>query len=304
LINVSGTGISNPGLRYGDPSEIAEAAAELEDLGYTSLWVPDVGGDVFEAVERLLRATEAITIATGVVNLWMHSSEETATAHAQLTAAYGDRFLLGLGVGHAFRVNRIEPGLYRNPLGATERYLDDLDHASVPVGPDYRMLAALGPKMLDLARHRTAGAHTFHVTPEHTALARQALGPSKLLVPGQVVAFTKDPEIGRARGRAFLAHYLRLPNYTNNLRRLGFDDDDFSDGGSDRLIDGLIAWGGEEEIAARVDAHGDAGADGVCVWVLGEDATSLDLLRPEWRDLAGALTSGRGAQRGAKLTSE
>jgi probable F420-dependent oxidoreductase len=107
-----------------------------------------------------------------------------------------------------------------------------------------------------------------------------------------VVAFTKDPEVARARGRAFLAHYLRLPNYTNNLLRLGFDHDDFEGGGSDHLIDGLIAWGGEEEIATRVDAHRDAGADGVCVWVLGEDATSLDLLRHEWRDLAGALTSG------------
>jgi probable F420-dependent oxidoreductase len=226
----------------------------------------------------------------------MHSSEETAAAHARFTAAHGDRFLLGLGVGHAFRVNRIEPGLYRNPLGATERYLDELDDASAPVAPDRRMLAALGPKMLDVAKRRTAGAHTFHVTPDHTALARRALGSSKLLVPGQVVAFTKDQAIARARGRAFLAHYLRLPNYVNNLRRLGFDDDDLGNGGSDRLIDGLIAWGGEEEIAARVRAHRDAGADGVCVWVLGEDATSLDLLRPEWRELAGALTSGAGAR--------
>ena len=291
MIDVTGVGISNPGFRAADPSEIAEAAAELEELGYTSLWAPDVGGNVFGAIERLLRATRSITIATGVLNLWMHSSAESATAHARLAATYGDRFLLGLGVGHAFRVNRIEPGLYRNPLGATERYLDELDAAVPPVAPNSRMLAALGPKMLDLARERTAGAHTFHVTPEHTELARRALGPSKLLVPGQVVALTKDPAIARARGRAFLAHYLELPNYTNNLRRLGFDDDDLSGGGSDRLIDGLIAWGDDQEIASRVGAHRDAGADGVCVWVLGEDATGLELMRTEWRELAGALTS-------------
>jgi probable F420-dependent oxidoreductase len=296
VIDVTGVGISNPGFRAADPSEIAEAATELEELGYTSLWAPDVGGNVFGAIERLLRATSSITVATGVLNLWMHSSDESATAYARLAETYGDRFLLGLGVGHAFRVNRIEEGLYRNPLGATERYLDELDAAPTPVATDSRMLAALGPKMLDLARERTAGAHTFHVTPEHTELARRALGPSKLLVPGQVVAFTTDRETARARGRAFLAHYLELPNYTNNLRRLGFDDADLSDGGSDRLIDGLIAWGDEDAIATRVRAHRDAGADGVCVWVIGEDATGLDLMRSEWRELAGALTSRPWAQ--------
>jgi probable F420-dependent oxidoreductase len=291
VIDVTGVGISNPGFRAADPAEIAEAAAELEELGYTSLWAPDVGGNVFGAIERLLRATTSITIATGVLNLWLHPSEETAAEHARLAREYDDRFLLGLGVGHAFRVNRIQPDLYRYPLGAMARYLDELDAAPTPVPVGSRMLAALGPKMLDLAARRTVGSHTFHVTPEHTALARQALGPSKLVVPGQVVTLTKDPDVGRARGRGFLAHYLELPNYTNNLRRLGFDDDDLGGGGSDRLIDALIAWGGDDEVAARVHAHRDAGADGVCVWVLGEDPAGLDLLRSQWRALAPALTS-------------
>jgi len=289
VIDVTGIGISSPGFRSGDPEEIADAAAELEELGFSSLWAPDVGGNVFGAIERLLRATRTITVATGVANVWMHPSDEAAEAHSRLAQEHGDRFLLGLGVGHAPRVNRIADGLYRDPLGAMARYLDGLDEAGSPVPLESRLLAALGPKMLDLAARRTAGSHTFHVVPEHTAVAREALGPGKVLVPGLTVVLTTDPEVARARSRAYLAHYLQLPNYVNNLRRLGFDDTDVTDGGSDRLIDRLIAWGDHEAIAARIEAHREAGADGVCLWVLGEDPTGLGLLRPEWRELAAGL---------------
>jgi probable F420-dependent oxidoreductase len=284
---ITGTGIWSAGLRYGDPVETAEGAAELEELGYSALWIPDVGGDVFEVVERLLAATKQATIATGILNLWMHSAEETAQAHARLTAAHGDRFLVGIGVSHAPLVDAGEPGRYRKPLAAMASFLDGLDSAPTPLAPSKRVLAALGPKMLEMARIRAAGAHPYNVTPEHTALAREMLGPSGLVLPEQAVALTTDPNLARELGRGHLAHYLALPNYTNNLRRLGFGDDDFAEGGSDRLIDGLVAWGDASAIESRVREHRDAGANHVCIQVLSEEGL---FPRRAWRELAPALT--------------
>ena len=283
----TGTGVWSAGLRYGEPARIAEAAAELEELGYTALWIPDVGGDVFEAVERLLEATKAATIATGILNLWMHSAGETAEAHARLTAGHGDRFLVGIGVSHAALIDAGEQGRYRKPLAAMTSFLDGLDAASTPLARSRRVLAALGPKMLELSRDRAAGAHPYNVTPDHTALARETLGPSALVLPEQAVALTTDADRARALGRAHLAHYLALPNYTNNLRRLGFGDDDLAAGGSVRLVDALVAWGDEAAIASRVREHRDAGADHVCIQVLSEEGL-FPLV--EWRRLAPALT--------------
>ena len=275
------------GLRYGDPATVAEAAAELEELGYSALWVPDIGGDVFGVVERLLGATKTATIATGILNLWMHSEEETAAAHARLTAAHGDRFLLGIGVSHAVLIDAGEPGRYRKPLTAMTTFLDGLDSAPTPVPVTTRVLAALGPKMLELARSRAAGVHPYNVTPEHTALARDALGPSSLVLPEQAVALTTDADKARALGRAHLEHYMVLPNYTNNLRRLGFGDDDLAAGGSNKLVDALVAWGDEAAIAGRIGEHRQAGADHVCIQVLSDEG-----LFPftAWRALAPALT--------------
>jgi probable F420-dependent oxidoreductase len=287
MTDINGTGIWSAGLRYGDPAEVEEAAAELEELGYSALWIPDIGGDVFDSVERLLAATKATTIATGILNLWMHSADETADAHARLTAAHGDRFLVGIGVSHAPLIDRAEPGRYRKPLAMMASFLDGLDAAPTPLAPSKRVLAALGPKMLELARTRAAGTHPYNVTPEHTALAREALGPSALVLPEQAVAFTPDPDQARKLGRSHLAHYFALPNYTNNLRRLGFGDDDFADGGSQRLIDALVAWGDEKAIAARLREHFDAGANHVCIQVLSEDGM---FPRREWRELAPAST--------------
>jgi probable F420-dependent oxidoreductase len=285
---ITGTGVWSGGLRYGDPAEASEAAKELEELGYTALWIPDIGGDVFDAVERLMAATNTVTIATGILNLWMHSPEETAAAHARLTATHGDRFLVGIGVSHALLIDSGEPGRYRKPMAAMAAFLDGLDAAAPPLPRSTRVLAALGPKMLELARTRAAGAHPYNVTPEHTALAREALGPEGLVLPEQAVALTTDPEVGRKLGRDHLTHYLALPNYTNNMRRLGFGDDDFAAGGSDRLIDALVAWGDESAIASRVREHRDAGADHVCVQVLSEEGL---LPRQAWRQLAPALTA-------------
>jgi probable F420-dependent oxidoreductase len=288
MIEITGTGIWSTGLRYGEPAPAAEAAAELEELGYTALWVPDVGGDVFGVVEGLMAATRTTTIATGILNLWMHPAEETAAAHDRLTAAHGDRFLLGIGVSHAALIDSTEPGRYRQPLAAMSEFLDGLDSASTPLAPSRRVLAALGPKMLELAQRRAAGTHPYNVTPEHTAIAREAVGPSKLVLPEQAVALTTDPVLARKLGRDHLAHYMALPNYTNNLRRLGFSDADFATGGSDRLVDALVAWGDDAAIEARVRQHRDAGADHVCIQVLSEEG--LFPLQ-EWRELAPALTA-------------
>jgi probable F420-dependent oxidoreductase len=285
--DIAGAGIWSAGLRYGDPAEAAEAATELEQLGYSALWIPDVGGDVFDVVGRLLAATTKTTIATGILNLWMHSAEETAGAHARLTGAHGDRFLVGIGVSHAPLIDAGGPGRYRKPLAVMASFLDGLDSAPIPLSRSTRVLAALGPKMLELARTRAAGAHPYNVTPEHTALARAALGPSSLVLPEQAVALTTDPDLARTLGRNHLAHYLALPNYTNNLRRLGFDDDDLAGGGSHRLIDALVAWGDEDAIERRVRQHRDAGANHVCVQVLSEEGL---FPRRAWRALAPALT--------------
>jgi probable F420-dependent oxidoreductase len=288
MIEITGTGIWSSGLRYGDPGEAAEAAAELEELGYSALWIPDIGGDVFGAVERLMVATRRATIATGILNLWMHSPGETANAHDRLAAAHGDRFLVGIGVSHAPLIDSIEPGRYGKPIAAMTAFLDGLDSAPAPLAPAERVLAALGPKMLELARSRCAGAHPYNVTPEHTALAREAVGPSKLVLPEQAVALTTDPDLARKLGRDHLATYMTLPNYTNNLRRLGFSDGDFGAGGSDRLIDALVAWGDDTAIEARIRQHRDAGANHVCIQVLSDEGM---LPRVAWRALAPIVAS-------------
>jgi probable F420-dependent oxidoreductase len=286
MMEITGTGIWSRDLRYGDAGEIADAAAELEELGYSALWVPDIGGDVFGAIERLLASTKRTIVATGILNLWMHSAEETAAAHARLTSAHGDRFLVGIGVSHASLIDAKEPGRYRQPVTAMASFLDGLDAAPIPLLPPTRVLGALGPKMLDLARSRAAGAHPFNVTPEHTAIARDAVGPEGLVLPEQKVVLTTDPEIGRMLGREHLARFMALPNYTNNLLRLGFTEADFANGGSDRLVDALVAWGDEEAIAARIREHLDAGADHVGIHVLSDQGA---FPRAVWRTLAPAV---------------
>ncbi|MGO8859494.1 MAG: LLM class F420-dependent oxidoreductase [Acidimicrobiales bacterium] len=288
-MRVSGVGVWNIGLRFGDAGEAAEAAAELEELGYTALWIPDAGGDVFGAVEGLLSATRTITVATGILNLWMHTPEETASAHARLVAAHGDRFLVGIGASHAPVVNsQLGEGRYLKPLGAMAAFLDGLDAAGTPLAPESRVLAALGPRMLELAARRAAGVHPYNVTPRHTAIARETLGPSKLVAPEQAVVHSDDPSVARRLGRQHLTHYLELPNYANNLLRLGFTEDDFAEGGSDRLVDAMVAWGDADAIASRIREHQDAGADHVCVQVLSDEGM---FPRQAWRDLAPVLTA-------------
>ena len=286
---ITGTGVWAASLRYGDPDTSAAAVAELESLGYRAAWIPDVGGDLFSAVENLLQATSTMTIATGILNLWMHTPEETAAQHARLTAQHGDRLLIGIGVSHAVLIDQSEAGRYAQPLTKMREFLDGLDQADTPLPRDHRLLAALGPKMLQLAGDRTAGTHPDLVTPEHTAAARAALGPDKVVAPEQAVVLETEPATARQVARQHLAGYLLLPNYTNNWRRLGFTDDDLGDGGSDRLVDAFVAWGDEDAIHQRVQEHRDAGADHVCIQALGADRRAHEL--DQWRALAPVLTS-------------
>ena len=288
LMELTGIGIWSGELRFGDESERRDAAAELEALGYTALWIPDVGGDVFGALRDLLDATSTIVAATGILNLWMHTAADVGVGLAALDADHPGRTLLGIGVSHSMLIDQTHPGAYAKPLSVTRAYLDELDAVSPTVPVDRRVLAALGPKMLDLARDRAAGAHPYLVTPEHTQIAREALGDGPLVLPEQHVVLETDPARARALAREGLSVYLQLPNYVNNWRRLGFTEDDFADGGSDRLVDRIVVWGDEATIAARVQAHFDAGADHVCVQAYtGTERT--DFPRAEWRALAPAL---------------
>ncbi|MCT7660375.1 LLM class F420-dependent oxidoreductase [Mycobacterium deserti] len=285
-MDLAGVGVWTSQLRYGDAAEAADAAAELEELGFSALWIPDVGGPVLDSVANLLGSTKRVVIATGILNLWMQDPAEVAARHASLTTEHGDRFLLGIGVSHAPLIDSKEPGLYRKPLAATRAYLDQLDAADQPVPVGSRVLAALGPKMLQLAADRSRGAHPYLVTPDHTRYAREVLGEGPLLLPEQTVLLTEDRDEARTLGTDWLRAYLALPNYANNLLRSGFTEDDISSV-SDRLFDAIIAWGDESAVLDRVNAHHAAGADHVCVQVLTADPREFP--REQWRRLAAAL---------------
>jgi probable F420-dependent oxidoreductase len=285
---LSGTGIWSGMLRYGEAGPAAEAATELESLGYSALWIPDVGGDLFGSLANLLGATRTVTIATGILNVWMHTADDAAAAHARLTAEHGPRYLCGIGISHRPFIDMVNaPGTYTKPVDTMAAYLDGLDAAATPLAVADRMLAALGPKMLELARTRTAGTHPYLVTPELTAMARAGIGPDGLVASEVGVVLETDPAKAREIARLHLQTYLALPNYANNWKRHGFTDDDIAEGGSDRLVDALIGWGDEAAIAARVQQHRDAGADHVCVQVLTSDPRALPV--DEWRTLAPVL---------------
>jgi probable F420-dependent oxidoreductase len=276
-------GIWSLELRFGDPAEAVDAAAELDELGYGALWVPGgIGGDLLGDIARLQAATRTATIASGILNIWKHQPEEVgAWWHAQPQARQA-RTLLGLGVSHPPLIG----DAYAKPLAAMREYLARLAGQGLP--PEALCLAALGPKMLELARDRTAGAHPYLVTPAHTATARAILGPDPLLAPEQGVILEADPARARELGRQVVEQYRRLPNYVNSWSRLGFSTEEI-EGASDRLVDALFAWGNAERIAERVTAHLDAGADHVCLQVITGAGTDVAAVRPAWRELASVL---------------
>ncbi|MDX3070935.1 TIGR03620 family F420-dependent LLM class oxidoreductase [Streptomyces sp. NPDC088354] len=276
------TGIWSIELRAADPREIADAAAELDELGWDALWIPGLGGgDVLGDSERLLRATRRAKVAVGVASIWRHQPAETAAGHARLQNAYGRRHLLGLGVsdpaaarsaGHPYR-----------PVADMAAYLDRLEQAPAPVPAAERVMAALGPRMTELAGRRTAGVHPFMVTPEYSAAAREQLGEGPLIAPYQAVVLEEDPGKARNAAREFLGAFLGMDHYARSLLRQGFTEEDLARGGSDRLIDSVVAWGDVEAIGTRVRAHRQAGADHVCLHVVGA-GPAMPL--PQWRELA------------------
>lgn len=268
--------------------EAQRAARELERLGYGALWFPNCA-DMFDRARDLLSATSHIVVATGIASIWTHPAEQVAAVHHSLTHAHPQRFLLGLGVSHAHLVDSHQAGRYSKPIERMLAYLDALEAAPVPVPPGERILAALGPRMLEIASARSAGAHSYLVTIEHTRRAREALGVGPLLAPEQAVVVTADPAEARRIARIHLSRYLRAPNYVNNWLRLGFTQDDIADGGSDRLVDALVAWGEVEAIRERVAAHIAAGADHVCLQALSENPASVPY--DQWRALAPLATA-------------
>ena len=273
-------------------SRAVQLAAEIDELGYGCIWQPEVAGrDPLVSATLLLGATDRLAVGTGIMNIYGRDALAMACGHRSVTEAFPDRFVLGLGVSHQPAVEGLRGHVYGPPLTAMRTYLDAMDaapfFASPPTTEPVRVLAALGPRMLDLAAGRSAGAHPYFVPVEHTATARERLGPGALLAPEQKVVLETDPDTARTIARNAMATYLGLPNYTNNLRRLGYGDDDLAGGGSDRLVDAIVAWGDEDAICDRVRAHHDAGADHVAVQVL--PSTPTDTPVEEWRRLADAL---------------
>jgi probable F420-dependent oxidoreductase len=255
---------------------------EAEAMGYGTAWLglgrAPVGG--LRLVERALDATDSITVATAIVNMWTNNPDVVANAYHGIDAHHPGRFLLGVGIGHPESIPA-----YQRPYDTMVGFLDALDAAGVP--SQRRILAALGPRAMRLAANRTLGAHPYLVVPAHTRDARALLGSGVVLAPEHKVLLTSDAGAARRIGREFLAQpYLQLRNYTNNLRRYGYSDDDFANGGSDRLLDALILHGTVNEIASGLHSHLDAGADHIAIQVLGPD---IDDPAPAYRQLAKAL---------------
>jgi probable F420-dependent oxidoreductase len=271
-------------------SEEREAARELERLGYGAIWFGEGVGtrESFTQAATLLAWTSRIVVATGISNLYARDPMAMANGARALADAYPDRFLLGLGVSHAPSV--AERGhTYASPIETMRTYLEAMDAAPYrpvpPARPPLRVLAALGPRMLELAAEQASGAHPYFTPVEHTAFARKTLGEGPLLAPEQGFLLNSDPVEARAVARGHMGYYLALDNYRNNLLRLGFSEEDITADGSDRLVDAIVAWGDVEAVAARVKAHLDSGADHVCVQALGPDPLE------ELRRVAPSLTA-------------
>ena len=274
---LTGTGVWSGELRFGDAAEAAALAAELESIGYTAAWIPDLGGDLFGPFSNLLAATSTLTIASGIMNVWHHPPAEVGEWWAGLPADQRSRVMLGVGISHGPLIGE----QYGRPLATMGEYLDGLDAVGIP--QEQRCIAALGPKMLELARERTKGSHPYLVPPEHTAFARSVLGDAAGLYVEQGVVLETDADAAREIARNAVAFYLTLPNYVNNWKRLGYTDDEIQ-GCSDRFIDEIFVWGDADTIRERIAAHLAAGADHVCIQALtapeGSAAATWRALRP------------------------
>lgn len=291
-MQLGATGIWTNQLDNFPAAQAQEAAAELEELGFGALWFGEsTGREALTNAGLLLAGTKRIVIGTGIANIYGRDPVTMAAAQKTLAEAYPNRFLLGLGVSHIPLVEQVRGHRYDKPIATMGAYLDAMDRAPYravpPSAKPLRVLAALGPKMLRLSAERADGAHPYNTTPRHTAQARELLGAGPYLCPEQAVVFETDSGKARAIARKFLSIYLTLPNYTNNFLRLGFQEADFANGGSDKLIDAVIAWGDLKTVLNRIHEHHSAGADHVCVQVLTEEPKTLPFR--EYRELASAI---------------
>lgn len=288
-VDLGRVGIWSPSPAWEHSPESADAALELEELGYGALWLGSSRGDL-DVPLALLRRTRRLVVATAIINVWTNPARELAARYAQIEAETPNRLLIGLGSSHA---PLVEPAgfSYHQPLRRLAGYLDELDDSVPTIPADRRVLGVLGPRALDLAARRSRGAHPYLVTPEYTLQARAAIGPDALLAVEQKLVLETNPQRARVIARARLAQYLRLPNYTNSFLRQGFADADIEQGGSDRLVDSLIAWGTVETVLERIAEHHAAGADHVAIQVLDSPdyQPTNPLPRGAWRHLASAL---------------
>jgi probable F420-dependent oxidoreductase len=267
-------------------AEAAEFANQLEDWGYSALWIPEaVGRDPFSFIAHLAANSSKLVFATGIANIYARDPMTVKAVLKTLAELAPGRFVMGLGVSHGHLVAGVRGHEYKKPLSMMRSYLEGIEKAlymgKQPGEEAPIVIAALRDKMLGLARDETRGAHPYFVPPEHTARAREILGPDPWLCPEQKVLFEKDASKARETARAHMKIYLGLPNYQNNLKQLGFSDADFADGGSDRVVDAIVAWGDEKTVWDRVQAHYDAGANHVCIQPLlpgGEQGPDLNVL--------------------------
>ncbi|HEY0277653.1 MAG TPA: TIGR03620 family F420-dependent LLM class oxidoreductase [Solirubrobacterales bacterium] len=258
-------------------SEGPEAASLIEELGFGALWV--AGSPRLPELRPLLEATEKLYVNTAVINIWQYGAEELVADWKELEAEFGERAIVGIGVGH----RQLETA-YEKPLAATSEYLDAIDADGSPA-PERRMIAALGPKMLDLAAERSAGSIPYFVPVEHTRFARERMGEASLLAPALACVLDGDPERARAKTRELSSFYMGLSNYADAIVRSGFEREDVADGGSDRMLEAVVAEGGIERIVELTEAHLEAGADHVALQAVG----TKELPRAEWREFAAAL---------------
>lgn len=270
-----------------------EAIAQVEEMGYGAVWVPEaVIREPFASTALLLSATKKMVLATGIASLHARTAQTMQAGWKTLTEAFPDRFLLGIGVSHAPMVQGVHKGNYDKPYSTMVEYLDAMDNgiffAAAPTTAPQRVLAALGPKMLKLAAERGAGAHPYFTPVEHTAFARETMGANALLAPELAVVLETDATKAREIARKYMTTYTRLPNYTNNLKRFGFTEEEITHQ-EDRLVDAIVAWGSIDNVTAAVKKHLDAGADHVCIQVLTDKPGTLPMR--EWQELADATRS-------------
>jgi probable F420-dependent oxidoreductase len=295
-IDIGRFGVRAWQLSDADMFEAVDAAAELEELGYGTVWLRASG--FFERAEALLAGTRRLVVASSVINIWQQPAREVSAAAFALSERFPGRLLVGIGVGHRPLVDRAAPGRFHKPVERMGAYLDELDNTQPRLDVDHRILAALGPRILEVARERSLGTHPYLVTPAHTENARELLGPGRLVAPAHVAILERDPVTAREIGRRHLvAPYLRLPNYRRTLQSLGFSEDEMRmDGVSDRLVDALVLSGDAGLVARRLTEHLEAGADHVAVHLLAQSHDG-DIPRAAWRELAIALGAASAPRR-------